>query len=420
MITLSVKLIFKVSLVPGDVHCLDDRGSTSMVALDGGSHGIASPLTITVPRTSQSSTKTLQNLVLPFLESSKGRFLLQFESPPLEWWAHLLRLCRHIPASGVLQVSRPQGCPTEMVDTVKSDLQGGPHGLCRVCFLNGAIPEVSMWLGHGERSRIESASTVQDSCARAGAFFASLLDHCQRRLKFILCDIFSIASLINLYGDGQLLRPYLRTEHSQADLHLLRVISIDLVPVPSLKCSNASPPPIQLAKSIEAKKLKTIFVLVPFRLDCDSRLTTPGVPDVATTVGRLFAEGRLEIAGATLVVWACYPREPTVRGDFSQVATECRLREELDPHIEALRNLPPIRRVSGSGPSESCLGRPFRKVEFRMCPYDQWHAGGIAEIPEEVWEVILRGIEADSNASPGPTAEARTGEEQTAEASSSS
>ena len=55
-----------------------------------------------------------------------------------------------------------------------------------------------------------------------------------------------------------------------------------------------------------------------------------------------------------------------------------------------------------------------------MCPYDQWHAGGIAEIPAEVWEVILRGIEADSNASPGATAEARTGEEQTAEASSSS
>ena len=101
------------------------------------------------------------------------------------------------------------------------------------------------------------------------------------------------------------------------------------------------------------------------------------------------------------------------------MATEHRLREELDPHIERLRDLPLIRRVSGSGSSESCVVQPsrYRKVEFRMCPYDQWHAGGIAEIPAEVWEVILRGIEADSNASPGATAEARTGEQREAEAS---
>ena len=159
-------------------------------------------------------------------------------------------------------------------------------------------------------------------------------------------------------------------------IHRIRVqsrlpISLDPLLVLNLKSPDTSPPPVRLPKRIEAKKLETIFVLVPFQLDCDSSLTTPGVPDVARTVGRLFAEGRLEVADATLVVWACYPRELSARSDFSEVATEHRLREDLDPHIERLRNLPPIRRTSGSGSNELSGVGPFRDVKFQMCPYDQ-------------------------------------------------
>ena len=141
-----------------------------------------------------------------------------------------------------------------------------------------------------------------------------------------------------------------------------------------MKSSDASEPHphVQLAvKRIEAEKVKTIFVLVPFKLDCDSHPTVANVPDVSRTVGCLFMEGRLEVADATLVVWACYPRELAARSDFSKVATERRLREELDPHIERLRNLPPIRRTSGSGSNELSGVGPFRDVKFQMCPYDQ-------------------------------------------------
>ncbi|PIL33499.1 hypothetical protein GSI_04122 [Ganoderma sinense ZZ0214-1] len=146
-------------------------------------------------------------------------------------------------------------------------------------------------------------------------------------------------------------------------------------PVSNSSDASQIPPLVQLVRRIDALKLKVIFVLVPFTLDCYSYLTAAAVPDVASTVGRLFAEGRLEVTNATLVVWACYPRELAARGDFSEAATRHHLHEELRPHIGRLRDIPPIRRVPGSGSSaKSCGVRPFREVEFRMCPYEEWHA----------------------------------------------
>ena len=176
--------------------------------------------------------------------------------------------------------------------------------------------------------------------------------------------------------------------------------------------SDASPHPIQLAQKLVATQLKTIFVLVPFKLDRNSQLSATSASDVASLVGRLFAKGRLEVTDATLVVWACYPRSIIDRGGHSGAATRVQLCKELEPHTERLRELARVR-VSECGGSRSVS--PFRKVDLRMCPYEEWHAGGIAEIPAEIWEEILVGIEADGASNSETRREARAGEARTAE-----
>lgn len=145
MATLSVKFGFKTSLVSDDVQFLDKCASASMMAVDVESHGIASPLAIMLSRISQASRRTSDNLLLRLGQLAKGRFIFQVESPPFEWWAHLIGLCRHIPASGVLQVPRPQDSPMKMVNSLKSDMEGVSEGLCRICFLKDAISEASSW-----------------------------------------------------------------------------------------------------------------------------------------------------------------------------------------------------------------------------------------------------------------------------------
>ncbi len=148
---LVAKLVWETSLAPRHAQCLDSCGLADFaVELNARSHKLASPLVLTVPRTSQPPDKTTYNLVRRLVQSAKGRFIFQLESPPFEWWTYLLELCGRIPPCGVLQVSRPHCARTEMLDNVESHRLCEDHVLDTLCFLNDIITEASGFRSGGQ------------------------------------------------------------------------------------------------------------------------------------------------------------------------------------------------------------------------------------------------------------------------------